>query len=248
MSEPLIEVRHVSKRYFQSEERFSLRHDLERLIRQTPAPLPFWALKDISFTVQPGERIAIIGRNGAGKTTLLRLLSMITAPTEGTITVSSPFVSLIGLGAGFDQERSGYENIFLIAAMYGLSPRELQPLLPEIIAFAEIDDFIYRPVKIYSSGMLARLGFSIAVHLLPQTIFLDEVFTVGDAAFQEKCVEKMKKLTSTNGTLVFVSHNPLAAQMLCQRGLWLHQGQLVMDDQIDRVLEAYEHADFDRGQ
>src|SRR5690606_19688188 len=149
---------------------------------------------DISFSITRGEGVGIIGRNGAGKTTLLRLLSGIMEPTTGHIEVKGRFSSLIGLGAGFDPQRTGRENIYLNAAIFGFSPDKVNTIIDDIIAFAELSEFLDRPVKNYSSGMVARLGFSVAIHIFPDIIFLDEVLSVGDAAFQAKCVERIKEI------------------------------------------------------
>jgi lipopolysaccharide transport system ATP-binding protein len=247
MSTPIIEVNQVSKFYRRQQYAPSFRHDGIRLVKRIlrlsrrgewEQP-PFWALKDINLSIQPGEAVGIVGRNGSGKTTLLRLLSNVTEPTQGTIAVRGRYTSLIGLGAGFDIQRSGYENIFLNAAIYGVSSQQVKAILPEIIAFSELDEFLQTPIKLYSSGMLARLGFSIAVHVFPRIIFLDEILAVGDYGFQEKCYQRMLQMKADGCTLLFVSHSNAAVEKLCERTIWLHQGQIMMDDVTPPVIEAY---------
>lgn len=244
-AEPAIIVENVSKRYMRTERRLSLRHEavniLRRLLRRESSELakPFWALRDVNFTINKGEAVAIVGRNGSGKTTLLRLLSGISRPTTGRVEVNGRFAALIGLSAGFLPELSGRKNIYLNAAIHGVPPRDVEPLVEAIIDFAEIQDFIDTPVKHYSSGMGARLGFSIAVHILPDIVFLDEVLAVGDAAFQEKCNTRMLQLKAEGRTMLFVSHSAEAVQMLCDRALWLHKGRLKMDGPTRLVLDSY---------
>jgi lipopolysaccharide transport system ATP-binding protein len=247
--QPVIVAGGISKRYFQNEYRPSLRHEAVRIFQslagRPSAPThgePFWALRDVSLTVCAGESVGVVGRNGAGKSTLFRLLCGITQPTTGQIQVRGRFATLISLGAGFQPERTGRENIFLSAAIQGASPQDIAGRITDIIAFAELGPFIDLPVKRYSSGMAARLGFSIAIHLLPDTIFLDEVLAVGDAAFQEKCIQRMMDIRAQGRTLMFVSHSADAVRKLCERTIWLDKGQVVMDGPTDEVLNAYAHA------
>jgi ABC-type polysaccharide/polyol phosphate transport system ATPase subunit len=241
----VIEVQGVYKQYARLEYRPSLRHEalslLRRALRKQTVAQPFYALQNVSFTVQRGESVAIIGRNGSGKTTLLKLLSGIMRPSKGSVRVNGRFASLIGLQAGFLGELSGRKNIYLNAAFHGVMPRQIAPYVEDIIEFAEIRPFIDTPVKHYSSGMSARLGFSIAIHVLPEIIFLDEVLAVGDSAFQQKCIAHMLKLRDEGRTIVFVSHDAGAVQMLCQRTLWLHKGRLRMDGETELVLEEYQY-------
>ncbi|PJF42208.1 MAG: ABC transporter ATP-binding protein [Candidatus Thermofonsia Clade 1 bacterium] len=242
---PIIQVEGVYKQYARVEYRPSLRHEalslLRRAFRKQVLSEPFYALQNVSFSVRRGESVAIVGRNGSGKTTLLKLLSGIMRPTQGRVRVRGRFASLIGLQAGFLPELSGRKNIYLNAAFHGVMPRQIEPYVESIIEFAEIRPFIDTPVKHYSSGMSTRLGFSIAIHVLPEIIFLDEVLAVGDAAFQQKCVEHMLKLRDEGRTILFVSHDAGAVRMLCQRALWLHKGRLRMDGGTDVVLEEYEY-------
>ncbi len=252
---PVVVVDHVSKSYRPQTHQVVLRHEALKLLRRalparrpdrSAAPSPdageaaFWALRDVSFTIRAGEAVALVGRNGSGKTTLLRLLCGISRPTEGQASVHGRFAALLALGAGFNFERTGRENIYLNAAIHGMSPRQVDGIIGEIIAFAEIGPFIDAPVKRYSSGMITRLGFSVAVHILPDIIFVDEVLAVGDAAFQEKCMERIYAMKAEGRTLVFVSHAAETVRLLCERAIWLHGGELRMDGPTDQVLEGYE--------
>lgn len=246
---PVIDVENMWKRYPRNEHRPSLRHEAlgmikQRLVRHHESPSntarPFYALKDITFNVRRGEAVGIVGRNGSGKTTLLKLLSGITRPTEGHICVSGHFATLIGLGAGFNSERTGRENIYLNAAIQGVPPRQTDRVIKDIIDFAELEQFIDTPVKLYSSGMVARLAFSIAAHIMPEIIFLDEVLAVGDHAFQEKCIQRILGFKAEGRTLLFVSHVAAQVKLLCERTLWLHEGSLIMDGATDEVLTEFE--------
>jgi len=242
-----LSVSHVWKRYTQNERHVSLRHEAanlmkqwfqrERLSHQTP---PFWALKDVSFTVHKGESLGIIGRNGAGKSTLFRVLSGVTEPTQGTVTVNGRFAPLLALGAGFNPELSGRKNIYLNAVMQGMKLSDIDKIVPQIIEFSELADFIDLPIKRYSSGMASRLGFSVAIHTLPDIVFLDEILAVGDAEFQEKCKTQILRLREEQRTILFVSHDAGAVRTLCSRAIWIDHGQLVMDGAVDEVLHAYQ--------
>lgn len=183
-----------------------------------------WALRDISLTLHPGERLGVIGRNGAGKTTLLRLLAGITQPSSGKITTRGRIAALIALGAGFHTELTGRENIFLNGTILGYSRAQLRKKVDEIIAFAELGDYMDMPVKFYSSGMHARLGFSVAVHVEPEILLVDEVLSVGDAGFQMKSFDRMKQFCQSGCTVVFVSHRMGAVTLMCDQALWLEGG------------------------
>jgi ABC-type polysaccharide/polyol phosphate transport system ATPase subunit len=246
-ADPIIRVENVSKRYVQNEYRPSLRHEAAQMVKRWVGlsatvswqSEPFWALRDITFSINKGEGVGIIGRNGSGKTTLLRVLSGITEPTRGTVTVNGRFSSLIGLSAGFDFERTGRENIYFNAAIYGVAPAQVDALMDDIISFSELGNFLDTPVKRYSSGMAARLGFSIAIHIFPEIIFLDEILSVGDAAFQEKCMERVLQMKARQCTIVFVSHSKELLKLMCERLIWLHQGKLMMDGSIETVMGRY---------
>jgi len=186
----------------------------------------FWALRDVSFDVQPGEVVGIIGRNGAGKSTLLKILSRITEPTSGEIRVRGRIASLLEVGTGFHPELSGRENIFLNGAILGMTKAEIRVKFDEIVDFAGVEQFIDTPVKRYSSGMYVRLAFAVAAHLEPEILIVDEVLAVGDAEFQKKCLGKMKDVAGHGRTVLFVSHNMTAIQSLCRQGVLMSHGQV----------------------
>ncbi len=185
-----------------------------------------WALRDVSFEVAPGEVVGIVGGNGAGKSTLLKILSRITAPTEGCAEIRGRVGSLLEVGTGFHPELSGRENVYLNGAILGMTRHEIARKFDEIVAFAEVERFVGLPVKQYSSGMYLRLAFAVAAHLEPEILIVDEVLAVGDAAFQKKCLGKMGAVAHEGRTVLFVSHNLLAVQSLCSRAIWLHRGQV----------------------
>jgi lipopolysaccharide transport system ATP-binding protein len=198
-----------------------------------------WAVKDISFQIKPGEVVGIIGRNGAGKSTLLKILSGITDPTEGYADLYGRVGSLLEVGTGFHPELTGRENIFLYGAILGMKRAEIDRKLDEIVAFAEVDKFLDTPVKHYSSGMYVRLAFSVAAHLEPEILLVDEVLAVGDLAFQRKCLGKMDDVAQEGRTVVFVSHNMGLLQQLCERGIYLQDGTVHTDGTIAQAVDAY---------
>jgi lipopolysaccharide transport system ATP-binding protein len=189
----------------------------------------FWALRDVSFAVEPGEVVGIIGRNGSGKSTLLKIVSQITAPTVGEVRLNGRTGTLLEVGTGFHQELTGRENVFLNGTILGMHRSEIAQKFDEIIAFSGIEDFIDTPVKRYSSGMQMRLAFAVAAHLDPEILVIDEVLAVGDAEFQKKCLGKMEDLSKTGRTILFVSHNMSAVDQLCNRVIWIHGGAVVED-------------------
>jgi lipopolysaccharide transport system ATP-binding protein len=200
----------------------------------------FWALKDVDFEVRQGEVVGVIGRNGAGKSTLLKVLSRITEPTAGRIRLTGRIASLLEVGTGFHPELSGRENIFLNAAILGMSQKEVRRKLDEIVAFAEVESFLDTPVKRYSSGMYVRLAFAVAAHLEPEILAVDEVLAVGDAAFQKKCLGKIDEVARTGRTVLFVSHNMNAVERLCKRVLLFRSGQLAGSfDDVRQGIAAY---------
>lgn len=199
----------------------------------------FWALNDISFDVKQGDRIGIIGRNGAGKSTLLKILSRIVTPTKGRIEIEGRVASLLEVGTGFHPELSGRENIFLNGSILGMSRSEIIRKFDEIVAFAEVDRFLDTPVKRYSSGMYVRLAFSVAAHLEPEILIVDEVLAVGDAQFQKKCLGKMQDISVTGRTILFVSHNLQAVQKLCNSGILLKSGKVIANGKISGVINSY---------
>jgi lipopolysaccharide transport system ATP-binding protein len=204
----------------------------------------FWALRDVSFNVQQGEVLGIIGRNGAGKSTLLKILSRITEPTAGRVRIRGRVASLLEVGTGFHPELTGRENIFLNGAVLGMSRAEIRKKFDEIVAFAEVEKFLDTPVKHYSSGMYVRLAFAVAAHLDPEILIVDEVLSVGDAAFQKKCLGKIRKISAVEGrTVLFVSHNLHAVRQLCTSAMVLAGGKPLMTGNSSRVVDFYTGAD-----
>lgn len=208
--------------------------------RSSPDMEDFWALRDVSFEVQPGERVGIIGRNGAGKSTLLKLLSRITDPTEGRITLRGRLSSLLEVGTGFHPELTGRENIFLNGAILGMSRAEVKRKFDEIVDFSGVEKFLDTPVKRYSSGMYVRLAFAVAAHLEPEILVVDEVLAVGDAEFQKKCLGKMEEVGKEGRTVIFVSHNLEAIRALCTRCLVIQEGNCLLDSQnVEKITFDY---------
>jgi len=199
----------------------------------------FWALKDLSFEVNKGEVLGIIGRNGAGKSTLLKILSRITFPTEGTVDVHGRVGSLLEVGTGFHPELTGRENIFLSGSILGMKRSEIEAKFDEIVQFAEIEKFLDTPVKRYSSGMYVRLAFAVAAHLEPEILMVDEVLAVGDVKFQQKCLGKMSNIAQEGRTVLFVSHNMSAVRSFCTKGLLLQNGRCAVFDTVESVIERY---------
>ena len=251
MSSPIIRVEGLGKRYVlrhQQAERYTALRDViaskaRGLFRPSggggSARSEFWALRDLSFAIQPGERVGIIGRNGAGKSTLLKVLSRIVDPTTGRVTIDGRLSSLLEVGTGFHPELSGRENIYLNGAILGMQRREIAAKFDEIVAFAEVEKFLDTPVKRYSSGMYVRLAFAVAAHLEPEILVVDEVLAVGDAEFQRKCMGKMKEVAMGGRTILFVSHNMAAIQNLCNTAIYLKQGQLVSQGATAPVIAEY---------
>lgn len=199
-----------------------------------------WSLKDISFEIEAGRTVGIIGRNGAGKSTLLKVLSRITTPTKGSIRLKGRVASLLEIGTGFHPELTGRENIFLNGAILGMRKAEIRKNFDAIVDFAEVERYIDTPVKRYSSGMYVRLAFAVAAHLQSEILIVDEVLAVGDAAFQKKCLGEMGRLSNTEGrTILFVSHNIAAIKALCTHGIYLKDGQIAKDSVIDDAIAAY---------
>ena len=200
----------------------------------------FWALRDVSFEIQPGEVVAVVGRNGAGKSTLLKILSRIVEPTKGVARLRGRVASLLEVGTGFHPELTGRENIYLNGAILGMRKAEIERKFDEIVAFSEIEEFLDTPVKRYSSGMYVRLAFAVAAHLEPEILIVDEVLAVGDYAFQQKCIGKMKNVSAGEGrTILFVSHNMGVLAQLCQYGIQLEDGRVTMVGPVKEVIQAY---------
>jgi homopolymeric O-antigen transport system ATP-binding protein len=246
---PIIAVRGLGKRYRIGRRRAAydtLRDAIMRGLRapfsRTPdgdADRTFWALRDVSAAITPGEVVGVIGRNGAGKSTLLKVLSRITGPTEGEVDLYGRVGSLLEVGTGFHGELTGRDNVFLSGAVLGMRRDEIKRKFDEIVAFAGVDGSLDTPVKHYSSGMTMRLAFSVAAHLEPEILIIDEVLAVGDAAFQQKCLGKMGDAARQGRTILFVSHNMAAVRSLCRRVLLLDAGRVVMDGDVDAGISRY---------
>jgi len=200
----------------------------------------FWALRDVSFEIPKGAKLGVLGRNGAGKSTLLKILSQITEPTEGRILLNGEISSLLEMGTGFHPELSGRENVFLNGAILGMGRTEILRKFDEIVAFSEIEKFIDMPYKHYSSGMQARLAFSVAAHLDPDIMILDEVLAVGDMSFQKKCLIKMEAINNSGATIIFVNHSVEAVRQFCNHAIVLDHGQLVLDTyDVEQAISLY---------
>jgi ABC-2 type transport system ATP-binding protein len=234
---PAVELRGVGKVYTRLEEQATLLTSLLPFGREKKAE--HWALRDVSFRVEPGETVGLLGRNGAGKTTMLRLLAGVSRPSEGTVAVRGRVAPLISVGVGFHQEMTGRENIFVNGMLLGLTKRQLQARFEEIVDFAEIPNFIDTPVKFYSSGMYMRLGFSVAAHVDPDVLLVDEVLAVGDISFQLKCIEKMKQLQRSGTTIILVSHSMHAIRLLCPRAILIRQGHLEVDGSAEEAIARH---------
>ncbi|MDO8505612.1 MAG: polysaccharide ABC transporter ATP-binding protein [bacterium] len=251
MEQPIIEVKNVSKQYHigSREPYLVLRDALARLYKMPLAFLKnggrglrkntFSALAGVSFDVHPGEVVGIIGRNGAGKTTLLKILSRITYPTNGEIILRGRIASLLEVGTGFHPELTGRENVYFNGAILGMRKKEIDDKFDEIVSFAEVEQFMDTPVKHYSSGMQLRLAFSVAAHLEPEILLVDEVLAVGDAQFQKKCLGKMSEVARAGRTVLFVSHNMEAVERLCSRVILLKDGIIVRDGPVAQVIQDY---------
>jgi ABC-type polysaccharide/polyol phosphate transport system ATPase subunit len=216
------------------------------LRRQLPQTRELWALRDVDFHVHSGEAFGIVGRNGSGKSTLLKLIARIFAPSAGALEVGGRVGSLIEIGAGFHPDFTGVENVYLNAAIYGIKRSYVEEHLEEIIGFAELEDFAHAPVRTYSSGMYMRLGFSVAMHVNPNVLLLDEVLAVGDEAFQQKCFGRIEDFKAGGGTIVFVSHDPNAVERVCDRAILLESGRVVEQGPAVDVVRAY-HRYLGRG-
>lgn len=199
----------------------------------------YYALKNVSFQVGKGEIVGIVGRNGSGKSTILKILTGVLNPTEGSVEMNGKVAALLELGAGFNMEYTGMKNIYLNAAMMRVSREEIEKKIPEILAFADIGDFIHQPVKTYSSGMFVRLAFAVAINVDPDILIVDEALAVGDARFQLKCMDKFMEFVEKGKTILFVTHDVNSVKRFCNRAVWLNQGELIMDGNTDEVTDRY---------
>jgi len=253
MPRPMIEVENLGKRYrisVREKEPLTLWESisapfkapfsyLRKTLRAPTEAETLWAIRNVSFQVQEGEVLGVLGRNGAGKSTLLKTLARITDPTEGRAIMRGRVGSLLEVGTGFHAELTGRENIYLSGAILGMKKAEIDRKLDEIIAFAEIERFLDMPIKRYSSGMAVRLGFAVAAHLEPEILIVDEVLAVGDASFQRKCLGKMSQVANQGRTVLFVSHNVANMLRLCPRGILLERGQLVGEGAMEAIVKQY---------
>jgi lipopolysaccharide transport system ATP-binding protein len=241
-----IKVTGVGKRYELRQEGShkyaKLSDSLSSIFKARSTKQEFWALRDLDFEIQQGERVGIIGRNGAGKSTLLKVLSRIVKPTTGRVELRGRIASLLEVGTGFHPELSGRENIFLNGSVLGMSKAEIKSKFDEIVAFSEVETFLDTPVKRYSSGMYVRLAFAVAAHLEPEILIVDEVLAVGDAEFQRKCLGKMRDVAGSGRTVILVSHNMAAVQHLCERAIYLKNGKLVESGPAEQVIATYMRA------
>lgn len=241
-SEKAISLTDVSKRFkFSTDEAGSILDVIVSGVRRKSRRHEqiLWAVRDVSITVQSGESIALVGLNGSGKSTILKLAAGIIRPSDGRVEIRGRLSALLELGAGFHPDLTGEENIWLNASILGLTNQEIAAIHDDIVAFSELGEFINMPVKHYSSGMYMRLGFSVAVHISPDILLIDEILAVGDQSFQDKCVERLRKLKAGGTTVVFVSHNPATVLSLCERALWIEHGRVVADGPAPQVVADY---------
>jgi len=241
LGETVITVDNVGMEFNLSKEKVdSLKEFFIKLMKRELKFQPFWALKNVSMDVEKGDRVGLVGLNGAGKSTLLKLISGVMKPTEGRIRVKGRLSPLLALGAGFDPSYTGRENIFLYGALMGHTKQFIESKFDEIVEFSEIGEFIDVPLKNYSSGMGARLAFSIATAVQPEILILDEVLSVGDAKFQEKSRLRMNSLMEGQVTILFVSHSTDQVRKICDKAVWLHQGKVITQGPVDEVCDDYE--------
>jgi lipopolysaccharide transport system ATP-binding protein len=236
----VISIQHVSKEYtIGSAKSTSLRESINNFSKHKQSKETFFALKNINLEIQQGDVIGIIGKNGAGKSTLLKVLSQITKPSKGRIEIAGRVASLLEVGTGFHPELTGRENIYLNGTILGMTRKEVKAKFDEIVAFSGVEKFIDTPVKHYSSGMYVRLAFAVAAHLEPEVLIIDEVLAVGDAEFQKKCLGKMKDVARHGRTVLFVSHDLGAVSSLCNRGVYLKNGSVAFEGEINDVISVY---------
>jgi lipopolysaccharide transport system ATP-binding protein len=237
---PVIAFENVSKRFMLHRERDdSIQGRFTKMLRRQPAGEEFWALRDVSFNIEKGQSLGLVGHNGAGKSTALKLITRILEPTSGRVSMNGRVAALLELGSGFHPDLSGRENVFLNGSLLGFSRREMRAKLPEIVEFSEIDDFIDTEVKHYSSGMYTRLAFAVATAVDPDILITDEVLAVGDEAFQRKCMERIYRFRQLGKTIIFVSHALDTVRTLCDTAVWLDRGQARQVGPAGAVIDAY---------
>lgn len=240
MDQKMIEVENLSIKFNKSTERVdNIKEYIIRKIKGQMNYEEFWALDGVSFCVSKGETVGIIGLNGSGKSTLLKVIAGVLKPANGMVCVHGSVAPLIELGAGFDPDLSARENIFLNGAVLGHSRKEMKELFEEIVEFSELRDFLDVPVKNFSSGMQARLGFSIATSVIPDVLIVDEVLGVGDHKFQKKCYRRMQEIIASGATVLFVSHSIEQVKAICNRAIWVEHGKIVMDGEVNEVCNYY---------
>ena len=240
MATPIVEVNHVSLRFNLAKEKTdTIKEYCLKLMRGQLHFDEFFALKNVSFSIQPGEAVALIGKNGSGKSTMLKVIAGVMYPSKGQVTVRGSIAPLIELGAGFDMDLTARENIYLNGAVMGMDRAFMNQHFDEIVEFSELQEFVDVPVKNYSSGMISRLGFAIATVVRADILVVDEILAVGDFKFQEKCKAKMRELLEGGTTLLFVSHNGDQVKELCSRAIWLNHGVVMEDGPADVVYDKY---------
>ena len=240
MGGPIIELQGVWKAFPRHTGRLFLRSHMKRALSQRAQGEPFYALRDISFRIQRGENVGIVGSNGAGKSTLLSLVAGLVPPDRGTVAVNGRVAALLELGSGFHPDLTGAENVALNAALLGLNREETRRAYGNIVEFAELADFMNEPLRTYSAGMTMRLAFAVAVNAAPDVLLIDEVLAVGDQAFQTKCLERVQEFRRREKTILCVSHSAALIQQLCSRAIWLDHGDLLLDGLAAEVTDAYE--------
>ena len=237
--EQVIKVDHVSKIYKIYDNPTDRFKEALGLGKDKNYHKDYYALRDISFDVGKGEIVGIVGRNGSGKSTILKILTGVLNPSGGSVEITGKVAALLELGAGFNMEYTGMKNIYLNAAMMRVSKEEIEKKIPDILAFADIGDYIHQPVKTYSSGMFVRLAFAVAIHVDPDILIVDEALAVGDARFQLKCMDKFMEFVDRGKTILFVTHDVNSVKRFCNRAIWLNQGQMIMDGNTDEVTDRY---------
>lgn len=235
-----IRLRQASKKYILHKQRpYLLREVFKRMAGTRSTHEEFWALREVTLDIRRGESVAFVGRNGAGKSTLLGLIARALTPTTGAVEVNGRLGALLELGAGFHPDLTGRENIYLNASLLGLTKPEIEGQFDQIAAFSELGDFMDAPLRSYSSGMHVRLGFSVAIHIHPEILLMDEALAVGDSGFQAKCLDRIMALKRARKTLIFVSHSAQLVQTLCDRAVWLEHGRVRLDGPSAAVMAAY---------
>lgn len=240
-TDPIIQFKNVSKKFTLQKQK-TFKELLPAFLQGEETRKDFWALKDINFTVNRGETLGIIGPNGSGKSTILKLIAGVMSPTGGTVCVHGRVSPLIELGAGFHPELTGRENVFLNGSILGLPQKEIKAKFKKIVDFAELHDFIDQPVKHYSSGMYMRLAFSIAIHVDPQILLIDEILAVGDTAFQQKCFKKMESFKKEEVTIIFVSHNLNSIQNFCTNVIFMNHSELIIQGEPIKTCQFYQNS------